>query len=580
MADNDFKENLKYPTTYNTSEQQDMQEKLMHLIDEYQKNNSFENREFLCYLTSAIFLSYKKLFPQLNIYIPFRTKSDNSFIKNIQKEVAKYAKDTASDTFNIFPIENDISALRVVIDNINFTLPSTPESEALFNDSEIKELIGDNEDNKNEYSRRKNFDFINKVNDFINSPLQDGKQYLELKQELLNRIIKITPSEFTDERKPKPSFRELLEKMKEDYAFFLENDDFPTEISASEITELKTLLNDFRSRIDDKLQFAILEKTLPIVLEQPLVKNVLKTSSKFDKDSKKENGFHSIYYTISTPFGPVELQAQSNRAYYSATKGSAYHSGMDGKTVNVKDFFELVDPDDEHNLSYYLDTLDSISADKLISPYEIPEFKTEQEKKDFLKTPTGIAYLKSEKYREMMKHIRIKEKMKISPQSLPKEVYTPDTEIDTQKLQELIDSGKVLQMPTIVDANEYLFSTALSLSPYMNVCASGQTSFTNAGIHHKKVIGEFAEALRKRDSNTCLRDMLIRRLEDLIEEPEKFIKKPRALEHINDYLTTIVDRHDEMVINLPKDISQKNIIKYGEKLRNKMKPASDLDLVI
>ncbi len=580
MADNDFKENLKYPRTYNTSEQQDMQEKLMHLIDEYQKNNSFENREFLCYLTSAIFLSYKKLFPQLNIYIPFRTKSDNSFIKNIQKEAAKYAKNTDSDSFDIFPIENDISALRVVIDNINFTLPSTPESEALFNDSEIQELIGDNEGNTNEYSRRKNFDFVNKVNDFINSPLQDGKQYLELKQELLNRIIKITPSEFTDERKPKPSFRELLKKMEEDYAFFSENDDFPTEISASEITELKTLLNDFRSRIDDKLQFAILEKTLPIVLEQPLVKNVLKTSSKFDKDSKKENGFHSIYYTISTPFGPVELQAQSNRAYYSATKGSAYHSGMDGKTVNVKDFFELVDPDDEHDLSYYLDTLDSISADKLISPYEIPEFKTEQEKEDFLKTPTGMAYLKSEKYREMMKHIRIKEKMMIIPQSLPKEVYISDSNIDTEKLQKLIKSGKVLQMPTIVDANEYLFSTALSLSPYMNVCASGQTSFTNAGIHHKKVVGEFAEALRKRDSNTCLRDMLIRRLEDLIEEPEKFVKNPKALEHINDYLTTIVDRHAEMVINLPKDISKKNIIKYGEKLSNKMKSNSDIDLVI
>ena len=135
-------------------------------------------------------------------------------------------------------------------------------------------------------------------------------------------------------------------------------------------------------------------------------------------------------------------------------------------------------------------------------------------------------------------------------------------------------------MPTIVDANEYLFSTALSLSPYMNVCASGQTSFTNAGIHHKKVVGEFAEALRKRDSNTCLRDMLIRRLEDLIEEPEKFVKNPKALEHINDYLTTIVDRHAEMVINLPKDISKKNIIKYGEKLSNKMKSNSDIDLVI
>lgn len=580
MADNDFKNNLKYPRVYTNSDQQDMNKKFMSLLDEYPRNNSFENREFLCYLTASIFLTYKKLYPQLSIYIPFRTKSDISFMKNISKEVGKFVKDKDSkDSFDISPIEKDISALRIILDNINFSLPTTPESEVLFNDTEIKNLMGTDEENKNKYSRSKNFEFLNKVDNYIQSPIQNGKQYYELKKELLERIIKIIPHEFTDERKPAPSFIQLYDEIRKDYDYFLENDDFPTNVLDSQITELKDLLNDFRSRIDDPLHFAILRKTLPIVLEQPLIKNVLQTSFRYDKEPKKPNGFQSIYHTLLTPFGPVELQSQSNRAYYTCTKGSSYHSGLKGKTIDVKDFFELVDPNDQHDVSYYLDILDSTSADSMISPYEIPEFKTEKEKEEFLKTSTGIAYLKSEKYREMMKHIQIKDKIEIIPKNLPKDVYTSNKKIDSEKLQNQIDSGKTLQTSTIIDANEYLFSTALALSPYMNVCSSGHTSYTNASIHHKKIIGEFSEILRKRDSNTCLRDILIRRLEELIESPERFTQDLKVLENINQSLK-IVEQHDEMASKLPKNVSKKNILSYGEKLRTIEKSNPNLDFSI
>lgn len=575
MADNNFKDSLKYPRVYSNPEQRDIQEKLTALLDEYEKSNSFENREFLCYLTAAIFLTYKKLYPQLSIYIPFRTKSDTSYIKNVQKEFIKFMTNTDSqDPFNTTPILKDVSGFRIVLDNINFSLPSTEESRELFNDPEIKKLLGniDDEDkNKNEkkYTRRENLNFADKVDNYTQSPIRNGKQYFELKKELLERIVKITPPEFTEERKPHPSFSQLYEEVKYQYDYFLKNDSFPTMVSNLQINELNDLLNKFRGRIDDQLHFAILRKTLPIVLEDPLIKNVLKTSFQWDKEALKPNRFQARYDTLYTPFGPVELQSQSNEAYYEATKGSAYHSGLDGKDINVKDFFELVDPNDEHELSYYLDILDSISADSMISPYELPEFKTEQERNDFLKTSKGIAYLQSEKYREMMTHIQFKSKMQILPQHLPPEVYDANNKINSKKLQELIDCGTVKTFS--MDTNGYLFSTALALSPYMNVCSSGHTSFTTAGIHHKKVIGEFSEILRKKDSNTCLRDLLIRRLEQLIENPEIFLadmdESSQTAKNIKRCLK-IVQEHDEIALKLPKDISLKNILNYGEKLRN------------
>ena len=60
MEKNDFKNRIQY----SNPEQQEIHEKFMNLLDAYQKDNSFENREFLCYLTAAIYLTYKKLFPQ------------------------------------------------------------------------------------------------------------------------------------------------------------------------------------------------------------------------------------------------------------------------------------------------------------------------------------------------------------------------------------------------------------------------------------------------------------------------------------------------------------------------------------
>ena len=259
-------------------------------------------------------------------------------------------------------------------------------SQLILDDPEIQKLSPFYKEKKGDTS---NFEFITDVQNFIYSPIKSSNEYYKLKKELLRRIIKMTPPEFTEERRPNPSFSQLYEDVKYKYNYFMENDSFPTMIPEYELKELSELLDNFRSISNDQYHFAILNKTLPIVLNDSLIKNTLKSFSSMEKEVKKPNGFQAIYYTIKTPFGDIEAQAQSNKAHYAATKGSAYHSGIDGKTVNVKDFFELVDPNDENDLSYYLDFLDSASADTLIDFSEIPEFENEEEKRKFLNTLDG-----------------------------------------------------------------------------------------------------------------------------------------------------------------------------------------------
>ena len=563
-----FKENIRCNIT---NEQEKLTAEMFTLLDEYEKNNSFENREFLCYLTAAIFLVYKEKYPQIAKYLLFRTKSDMSFMKNIQKEFIKFiTSDTHSNQFDISAVDKDISGIKFVLDNINYSLPATAESRELFGLPDIKKLRKQSKDN---------LDFIDTVEEFISSPIHNSREFYQFQLELLQRIIEVTPKKFKDERFPNRSYEELYEHSQKKYNYYIENDNFQTSLSERDIGYLEVLLNDLRSKVDNNLHFEILNRTLPIVLDDPLIKNTLLTTFKLEKSneqSQKANGFEAIYYNLNTPFGKVEFQAQSNRAYFNATKGSAYHSCIPGKSINVKHFFELVDKNDEHTLDYYLDTLDSISADSIIHENELPQFESEQEKKAYLETSHGKDYINSKLYIDMMKHIKIKDTIDILPPYLPNSVYdkaeinykTPRSnwKINEKKLNELIESGEI-KLST-VDTNMYFLASALSISPYMNVASSGHSSFTTVGNHNKKIVGEFSEAIRKKDSNTLLRDILVRRLENILENPEKYfdLKDEKQSAYVTRYLD-LAKQHEEIASRLPKDIPRKNIIHYGNRLR-------------
>ena len=220
--ENNFKNNL-------SSDKKNLERKLYSVLDTYSRNNSFENREFLCYLSAAIFLTYKKLYPQLNLHIPFRTKSDLSTIKNIQKEFSKWTKAPYSaDMLNILPIVKDMSGIRIVLDNINLSLPQTDESYELFNDETVKNELNISRDNHH---------FLNKVDDYLQSSIKTGEQYYSLKIDLLKRIIDSTPKEFTEERAPLPSFEQILKETEYQYNYYLSDPDegFPTIISSAEV---------------------------------------------------------------------------------------------------------------------------------------------------------------------------------------------------------------------------------------------------------------------------------------------------------------------------------------------------------
>ena len=504
---NDFKDRLHYPIDIK-EQQKILDNSIGELADQFIKSNTVENREFLSYLTAAIYLTYKELYPNLSIYIPFRIKSDHSFMQNIKKEIPnsieKLSKEDVNnleDLFDTEKISDDISAATIVLDH----LKTSDEKNLDYSNELIDELSK---------KRSKNLFFIENLESRLKDGFTDEEEYYSIKRELLERLVDSTYPEFTLERTIPYSTE--LEKLDNIYQEKLETANFSSSISKYQTEDLNLLIKDLKFRLSDKLEYEILRETLPVVLNSPLLK-ALNVKAEFKKDSKKPNGFAAIYYELNTPFGKVELQAQPNQRYYEAKKGSAFHSGVAGKQFNIDSFFELSNPKDDKPLDFYLKKLNAIPVDSLVSDIEVPKFNSEQEKKEFLRTPEGHRYMKSEKIKELANHIIIKDTMHFSDN------HSSDTD-------------------------SYLFGLAKFISPYMNVCSSGHTSFSTASIHQKNLVGEFSEVLRRRDSTTYLGNMLIERLKNILST--KGIKDSSYQKMVQDSLS------------LPREISKHDIIEY------------------
>ena len=155
----------------------------------------------------------------------------------------------------------------------------------------------------------------------------------------------------------------------------------------------------------------------------------------------------------------------------------------------------------------------------------MPTFESESDKSNYLlNNMNAEKYKKTLLAKQYMSHIKIKDN------------YTFNDSKDFQK------------------TDDYLLSLAKFISPFMNVCSSGHTSFSTASIHQKNLIGEFTEILRKKDKTTCLRNMLISRLRTVLQTSND-----------KDHLESRKVRD-----SLPRDIAREDITQYATRLHQKL----------
>lgn len=503
--ENKFKNSIKVNIDISQECKETVKNALNKSIDNYINLNTPEGKEYMCYLMAAIYLEFQKMYPDLSIYIPFRFKSKDSYIKNVNKETANKSSFTEEEIFE--KMTADIMGATIVLDHIK----SSRKPRIKYSSDKIQELFDIKDENKK---------IINEIQKELDDDLVDEKSYYEYEKLILEKLMKATYPEFNSER-PIP-YQTELENMNKTYSDRLNTGNFALSVTSEQKMDLEKLLNDLRSRVSDKLEYEVLLETLPKVFDSLLIKNALQANAKFEKDVRKENGFAAIYYTIQTPFGKIEIQAQSNKRYYEAKKGSAFHSGIKGKEVDINYFFELTDQNDPKPLDFYLNKLNSASVDKIVSDIELPN--NDEERKIFIEnmdTKTKRNYRYTQIIAELASHIKLKDAIEWN--------------------------GKMYSI------DKHLLSLAQYVAPDMNVCSSGHTSFSTATISHKNLVNEFSEVLRKKDSNTYLANMLIDRLSTILKNPKL----------INEQY----QRDDNISNALPRDISRKDIIDYAGRLK-------------
>lgn len=511
------------------------------LADAYYDQASPNGQKNLDYLTSAIYLIYKKLQPGLSIIIPSRIKGLKSFDDNATKELNNAIQDTipyniqtgidfsdlqkhisSNDDTKNFADKTiaDLSGITIVLNHIDETLHFDNLSE----NSEILNL---------RKQRNDNLKFLHSMKKYLNENdiFMTQEEYFQAYIELLDRLQDSTYPECTHEIKG-GNYSSRLKLAINNYKKLALTDSFSANATSEEIDELYTLTDCLARRVDDKLENEILLVTFPQILDDPLLTDDFKISGKFIKFVKKENGFCAIYFELTDAMGrKTEVQLQSNMRYNETKNGPSTHNDMPNKKVDIRHFFELTNNrDNPKELDSYL-TLLSRTSKRMEEELKNDLANLEEEKNIPTKTPADKRNLTTRIERLKMKiqnienaknNIQVKEHFReeydmIDTKNTFKEDNSEILYVNGRPIK--VFNTKTTKRVEEMDIEQYLPIYAEYYSPVtMKTISSAHATAPEAYVNSKDLIESFSEILRKGDEIPYLAEMLLDKLKAILQK--------------------------------------------------------------
>ena len=508
---------IKTPKSNIKKDQEIVKERIMKTIEHWHSHNSEraleENRDIL----GALYISASKLYPEMGIYVPGRTKSMKSSVANINKEAygslaniipenmeEGISTDEVDKKFQMDKANTDFSGFTIVLGNTDDTMhfdKSDPKTSELL---ELRKI------------RDKNMKFLHSMENFLIEHDNDffSKQELhQIKMELLMRLRELTYEECRKEYKG-TSFTEML---KENLGKEYDLDDY--DVNEGEylmkLDELYELLDEMKKRIHDKYQAKILEISVPEILNDELLSAELHVKSRFIKKVIKENGFCANYYELTTIDGrKIELQAITKMRFKESKDGSSDHSKLPNKEIKITQFFEPSSKEcDEQEFIKMMTLLNNTPIAKKNSLYITPDQELSPMEK------------------------RLKRRLKVAEQNVKLKDSFEDTHI--------FPDGSVQKCKYSLD--EYLKNFAEYVSPKLMSVSSHHTRFHKgvAGYNKKSIISAFTEVLLKHDSTSCLAQILIDRLEEIVPNDKNEISRNGIIKRANKRYINSGENRDE-----------------------------------
>ena len=483
-----------------------MIDSILETIDKWKEHTTKEAEEENRDIIGAIYISARKLYPEMTIYVPGRIKSARSSISNIKKEANKsvksivpsnlergISKEDINNQFSMKKANTDFTGFTIVLDNVDETMHFDKNAPMT---NEILKLRKVQDDS---------ITFSHEIENFLAEKEDEElskQELMQIKLDLLMRLRMLTYEECKKEYKG-ISFTKLFLNNKEKYEKeALDDDEVLNDAEyEDELDEIYELIDELKKRVHDKYQAKILEVIVPEIMNDELLTQNLQVQTRFVKSVKKENGFCADYYEIKTWNGRIiELQALTKMRFRESKDGSADHSKLPNKGIDIRWFFEPAlencsEPEYEKMLNLLIDTPIS--------------------KKNTLYITSDTQLSPSDK--------RLKRRLKAAEQSVKlKETFEDEN---------ILADGKEKEFTL----EQYLIHFAEFVSPKMMSASSHHTRFHKgvAGYSQKTIVSSFREMLLKHDSTSCLAQILIDKLSEIVPNDKNEITRNGIIERSN-----------------------------------------------
>lgn len=132
-----------------------------------------------------------------------------------------------------------------------------------------------------------------------------------------------------------------------------------------------TILDDFTSRIYDKLDLALLTKQVhSLFLDNPQFEKLGISIAPEPKEMRTEDGFVANFIFINTPFGKIECQLQSKHEYEEGNYGYSAHNKLKGKLIQP---LEIPDTSDKSKIKEFIQQIREIAPKSFLARMDSTE---------------------------------------------------------------------------------------------------------------------------------------------------------------------------------------------------------------
>ncbi len=327
-------------------------------------------QEYFHYVVTTILMTHHKHFGEFSIEAPYRFKSPKSIKSKLDDYSSSIIRIDSNDTSSDFFMKQLKDAFAMKL--ISYSRPPIVYS----NDPEIKKLI----DEKSE-----NLELLQSMQEFkskiVENEYQQPRKYkyettkFEYYQNcklLLERIMSLVHPNATNLRS---YYEKQISDVDNCIDFITAANDEDALIDEDDLVNNKIdffeILDDFTSRVYDKLDLAILTKQVKSIFsDNPQFKKLGIELASGSKEMRTEDGFVANFLYFNTPFGKIECQLQSKHEYEEGNYGYAAHTKLTGKSIKP---LKIPDTSDRSKIREFIHQIREIAPKSFLARMDSTE---------------------------------------------------------------------------------------------------------------------------------------------------------------------------------------------------------------